>query len=75
MSYADVTGGKPITVELHLTSGVSAVNPFSRLLRHPWKKLRGAILLFCPGHQKIDYVDNSLTHTKTLFKLITAYVA
>jgi hypothetical protein len=27
-------------------SGVSAINPFSRLLRHPWKKGRVAILLF-----------------------------
>jgi hypothetical protein len=25
---------------------------FSRLLRHPWKKERGAILLFCPRHHK-----------------------
>jgi hypothetical protein len=23
---------------------------FSRLLRHPWKKEKGVILLFCPGH-------------------------
>jgi hypothetical protein len=47
-----VTGSKPIAALLQSISGVSAINPFlfSRLLRHPWKKERGAILLFCPGH-------------------------
>jgi hypothetical protein len=45
---ADVTG-KPIAVLSQPISGVSAIS-FSRLLRHPWKKERGAILLFCPGH-------------------------
>jgi hypothetical protein len=43
---ADVTGGKPIAVLLQSISGVSAINPFGRLLRHPCRK--GAILLFCP---------------------------
>jgi hypothetical protein len=49
-STADVTGGKLIAVCSQSTSAVRAVNP-SRLLRHPWKKARGAILLFCPGHR------------------------
>jgi hypothetical protein len=44
---ADVTGGKPIAVLLQSISGVSA---FRRLLRHPWRKETGAILLFCLGH-------------------------
>jgi hypothetical protein len=48
---ADVTGGKPIAVLLQSISGVSkCYYSFSRLLRHPWRKERGAILLFCPGH-------------------------
>jgi hypothetical protein len=35
----------------------------SRLLRHPWRKERGAILLFCPGHHtKLD--RNNWTHKK-----------
>jgi hypothetical protein len=46
---ADVTGGKLIAVLLQSISGVSAIKSFSRLLRHPWKKEIGAILLFCPG--------------------------
>jgi hypothetical protein len=51
----DVTGGKPMAVSLQFISGGDAVNPLvacydSRLLRHPWKKERGAILLFCPRH-------------------------
>jgi hypothetical protein len=41
-----MTGGKHIAVFLQPISGVSAINP----LRHPWRKERGAILLFCPGH-------------------------
>jgi hypothetical protein len=32
---------------------MSAVDPFSRLLRYSWKKERGAILLFCPGHYTV----------------------
>jgi hypothetical protein len=40
-----VTGGKLIAVLLQSISGVSAINPYSRLLRHPWRKKRGAILL------------------------------
>jgi hypothetical protein len=46
---ADVTGGKPIDVWSQSISGVNAINPLVAL-RHPWKKERGAILLFCPGH-------------------------
>jgi hypothetical protein len=46
---ADVPGGKPIAVLLQSISGV-CYKSFSRLLRHPWKKERGVILLFCPGH-------------------------
>jgi hypothetical protein len=29
-------------------------NSFCRLLRHPWKKERGAIILFCLGHHETD---------------------
>jgi hypothetical protein len=49
---ADVTGGKPIAVLLQSISGVSAISPVVLLilLRHPWRKERGAILLLCPGH-------------------------
>jgi hypothetical protein len=47
MRNTAVTGGKPIAVLLQYISGVSAIN---RLLRHPWRKEIGAILLFCPGH-------------------------
>jgi hypothetical protein len=48
---ADVTGGKPIAVLLQSISGVSAINPLvAYALRHPWRKERGAILLFSPGH-------------------------
>jgi hypothetical protein len=46
---ADVIGGKPIAVLLQSISSVSAINPLG-LLQHPWKKERGAIILFCPGH-------------------------
>jgi hypothetical protein len=45
-----MAGGKPIAVLLQSISGVSAINPIRRLLRHPWKNDRGGILLFCPGH-------------------------
>jgi hypothetical protein len=50
---ADVTGGKSIAVLMQYISGVSAINPlvvFYDPLQNPWKKERGAILLFCPGH-------------------------
>jgi hypothetical protein len=48
---ADVTGGKPIAVRSQPISDLSAVNPLVALvLRHPWKKRRGAILFLCPGH-------------------------
>jgi hypothetical protein len=50
-----VTGGKPIAVLLQSISGVSAINPLVAL-RHPWKKERGAILLFCPGYHTRLYV-------------------
>jgi hypothetical protein len=43
---ADVTGGKPIAVLLQSISGVGAIIPLVRLLRHPWRKERVAILLF-----------------------------
>jgi hypothetical protein len=49
-----VTGGKLIAVLLQSISGVSAINP---LVRYPWRKERGAILLFCPGqHTTRDFV-------------------
>jgi hypothetical protein len=48
-----VTGGKPIAVLLQSISGVSANN---RLLRHPWRKERGAILLFCPGPRETEII-------------------
>jgi hypothetical protein len=51
---ADVTGGKPIAVLLQSISGVSAINP---LVRHPWRKGRGAILLFCPGHHTRHFLS------------------
>jgi hypothetical protein len=31
---------------------------FSRLLRHPRKNVRGAILLFCPGHHTRHHLEN-----------------
>jgi hypothetical protein len=50
---------KPIAVLLQSISGVSAINP-SRLLRHPWRKKRGAILLFCPGHHTRQIIINKI---------------
>jgi hypothetical protein len=47
---ADVTGGKPIAVLLQPISEVSANYTLVTILRHPWRKMRGAILLFGPGH-------------------------
>jgi hypothetical protein len=44
---ADVTGGKPIAI---LSQFILFVSNFIRLLRHPWKKRIGAILLFYPGY-------------------------
>jgi hypothetical protein len=52
---ADVTSDKPITVWLQSISGVSAIKSFNRLLRHPWKKERGAIFLFCLRHHIRHY--------------------
>jgi hypothetical protein len=43
---AKVIGGKPIAVYLKCKCHQS----FDRRLRHLWKKERGAILLFRPGH-------------------------
>jgi hypothetical protein len=42
---ADVSAGKPIAVLSQFFSGVECFWFFSRLLRHPWKKERGAIFL------------------------------
>jgi hypothetical protein len=33
---------------------------FNRLLRHPWRKERGATLLFCPGH----HTTHTAHHTR-----------
>jgi hypothetical protein len=60
---ADVTGGKAIAVLLQSISGVSSINPLATKglieltpLRHPWRKERGAILLFCTGHHtRLNY--------------------
>jgi hypothetical protein len=61
---ADVTGGKPIAVLLQYISGVSAIpKSFSRLLWYPWRKDRGAFLLFCPGH-----------HTRLLLLLLDTII-
>jgi hypothetical protein len=45
---AAVTGGKPIAVGSQSMSGVSA-KLFTRVLRYPWRKGRGAIIIiqFC----------------------------
>jgi hypothetical protein len=60
---ADVTGGTPIAVLLQSISGVSAIG---RLLRHPWRKERVAILLFCPGHPtKLFFFIMSLRYIRT----------
>jgi hypothetical protein len=63
---ADLTDGKPIAVLLQYISVVNAIDPFSRFLRHLWKKERGAILIFCPGHltgqYKIQLKDNKNIH-------------
>jgi hypothetical protein len=47
-----MTGGKPIVILLHISIiylRCKCYKSFSRLLRHPWRKERGAILS-CPGH-------------------------
>jgi hypothetical protein len=44
---AEVTGGKPIAVTAVYLS-CKCYESFSHLLRHPWEKERGAILLLCP---------------------------
>jgi hypothetical protein len=49
LNTTDVTGGKPIALLLQSTSGVSAINSLVAFYTQ-WKKERGAILLFCPGH-------------------------
>jgi hypothetical protein len=54
---ADVTGGKPIAVLLQSISGVSAINPLVAFYDIQWRKERGAILLFCPGHHTRLYVQ------------------
>jgi hypothetical protein len=46
---ADVTGGKSIAVWSQSISGTNAINPLDAFY-DPWKKERGAVLLFCPGH-------------------------
>jgi hypothetical protein len=54
---ADVAGGKPIAVRSQSISDVSAINPLVAFLRHPWKKGRGTILLFCPGrHTRFKFI-------------------
>jgi hypothetical protein len=49
-NIADVTGGKSIAVWSQSISGVSAVNLLVAFYDINGRK-RGAILLFCPGHQ------------------------
>jgi hypothetical protein len=71
---ADVTGGKPITVLLQSISGVSAMNSFYPLLRHPWKKERGAILLFRPGHHTRPYSFLITIKDNYYIKNITSYL-
>jgi hypothetical protein len=44
-----VTGGKPIAVSLKSISGVNAVIPLVAFY-DIHGRVRGAILLFCPGH-------------------------
>jgi hypothetical protein len=60
---ADVTGGKPIAVWSHSILGVrcKCYKSFSRFFRHPWKKERGAILLFCPEHHIIYKHQNGIS--------------
>jgi hypothetical protein len=53
--------------------GVSLVDvtweSFSRLLQHPWKKKRGAILSFCPGHHT-ELTEHKHTHTRDFIKYL-----
>jgi hypothetical protein len=42
------TSGKPFALLLKSISGVSAINPLVAFC--DIQKMRGAILLFCPGH-------------------------
>jgi hypothetical protein len=48
---AYMTGGKPIADWLQFISIREYCKSFSRLLRHPWKKGRGATLFLYPRHQ------------------------
>jgi hypothetical protein len=58
---AEVTGGKPIAVLLQF-SGVNAINPLVTFYNIHGGK-RGAILLFCPGHDtRLD--SNALIKSK-----------
>jgi hypothetical protein len=65
---ADVTGGTSISVKSQSISGVS-VNP-SRLLRHPWKKGRGAFVLFCPVTP--DFINLSYSTVKSTSRYLLA---
>jgi hypothetical protein len=46
-----MTGGKQAHRRL-----ITVYRSFSRLLRHPWKKEMGDILLFYPGHHTRPHV-------------------
>jgi hypothetical protein len=52
---ADVTGDKPIAISSQSISGRTMV--ISRLLQHPWKKGKDAIL-FCFGHHTLLKIEN-----------------
>jgi hypothetical protein len=76
---ADVTGGKPIAVLLQSISGVSAINPLVAYdiclcLRHPWRKERGAILLFCPGHPDKLFVFSYIGENKQYTHYLYIYI-
>jgi hypothetical protein len=53
--HADMTGGKPIAVLSQSISGVSAINPLVAFYDIHGRKGRGALLLFCPGHNTRQY--------------------
>jgi hypothetical protein len=58
---ADVTGSTSYHRLTSINLRCECCWSFSRLLRHPWMKGRGAILLFCPGHHtRVIIIINSL---------------
>jgi hypothetical protein len=70
----DVIGSKPIAVLLQPISGLSAINPLVAFY-DPWRKERGAILLFCPGHTRRGCIINMISYAiiKTLLQIFTEY--